>query len=53
MLGPVRGIAERLGAARELAGVGLLSSVRAQVGLEVLQSGIGLVAVFKLLRYKQ
>ena len=41
VLGSVRGVAEGLGAPRELAHVGLLPRVRPQVGLEVLQSAVG------------
>ena len=48
VLGPVGGVAEGLGAAGELAGVGLLSGVRPQVGLQVLQPGIGLLAGLEL-----
>ena len=44
MLGSVGGIAEGLGAARELAGVRLLSGVGSQVGLQVLQPGVSLGA---------
>ena len=48
MLGPVAGVAEGLGAARELAHVGLLPGVRPQVGLEVLQSAVRLPTAFEL-----
>ena len=48
MLGSVRGVAEGLGAARELAHVGLLPSVGPQVGLEVLQPTVRLPASLKL-----
>lgn len=48
MLGPVRGVAEGLGAARELAHVGLLSGVRPQVGLEVLKATVGFPTALKL-----
>ena len=41
MLGPVRGVGECLGAAGELAHVGLLPGVRPQVGLQVLQAAVG------------
>ena len=41
MLGPVRGVGESLGAAGELAHVGLLPGVRPQVGLQVLQAAVG------------
>ena len=50
MLGPVAGVAEGLGAARELAHVGLLPGVRAQVGLQVLQPRVGLSASLELNR---
>ena len=50
VLGPVRGVAEGLGAARELAGVGLLARVGPQVSLQVLEARVGLVAGFELKR---
>lgn len=46
VLGAVAGVAERLRAARELAVVGLLTGVRPDVGLQVLQSRVGLGAPF-------
>ena len=48
MLGTVRGIAEGLGASWELTHVWLLTRVWAQVGLQVLQAGVRLVAAFEL-----
>ena len=48
MLGSVRCVAEGLGAAGELAHVGLLSSVGPQVGLQVLQPAVRLPASLKL-----
>ena len=48
MLGSVRGIAEGFSTARELAGVGFFSSVRSQMGLQVLESRVSLVATLKL-----
>ena len=41
VFGPVRCVAEGLGAAWELAHVGLLPGVRPQVGLQVLQATVG------------
>ena len=41
VFGSIAGIAEGLGASRELAHVGLLPSVRPQVGLQVLQAAVG------------
>ena len=48
VLCPVRGVAEGLGAAGKLAGVGLLPGVGAQVRLQVLQAGVGLGAALEL-----
>ena len=48
VLGSVGGVAEGLGAARELAHVGLLSSVGPQVGLQVLQPAVRLPAALEL-----
>lgn len=48
VLGPIAGVAERLAAAGVLAGVRLLAGVRSQMGLEVLQTGVGLAAAFEL-----
>ena len=48
MLGAVRGVAEGLGAARELAHVGLLPGVTPQMGLQVLQPAVRLPASLKL-----
>ena len=48
MLGAVRGVAEGLGAARELAHVGLLPGVTPKVGLQVLQPAVSFPASFKL-----
>ena len=48
MLGPVAGVAEGLGAARELAHVGLLPRVRPQVRLQVLQPAVRLPAALEL-----
>ena len=48
MLGPVAGVAEGLGAARELAHVGLLPGVTPEVGLQVLQPAVRFPASFKL-----
>ena len=48
MLRSVRCVAEGLGAAGELAHVGLFPSVRSQVGLEVLQPTVRLPASLKL-----
>ena len=48
MLGAVRGVAEGLGAAWELAHVGLLPGVAPQVGLQVLQPAVSLPASLKL-----
>ena len=41
VFGSVRSVAEGLGAAGELAHVGLLPGVRPQVGLQVLQTAVG------------
>ena len=48
VLGPVAGVAEGLGAARELAHVGLLPRVRPQVRLEVLQPAVRLPTALEL-----
>ena len=48
VLRPVRRVAEGLGASRELARVRLLARVRPQVGLQVLQPRVRLVARLKL-----
>ena len=48
MFGSVGSVAEGLGAARELAHVGLLSGVGPQVSLQVLQPAVGLPASFEL-----
>ena len=48
VLGPVRGVAEGLRAAGELAGVGFLAGVGPQMRLEVLQAGVSLQAGLKL-----
>lgn len=48
VLGPVRGIGEGLVASFMLADVRFLSGVRAEVGLKVLQAGVGLRAALKL-----
>ena len=48
MLGPVRGVAESFGATREFAGVGFFSGVRSQMGLQVLEARVSLVAILKL-----
>ena len=48
VLGPVRGVAEGLGASGKFTVVRLLSRVRAQVGLQVLQPGVCLVAALEL-----
>jgi len=48
MFGSVRGIAEGFGAAGELAGVGFFSGVRSQVGLQVLEARVSLVAILEL-----
>ena len=50
VLGAVRGVAEGLGAAWELAHVGLLPGVAPQVGLQVLQATVRLPASLKLKR---
>lgn len=50
VLGPVRGVGEGFVAAFVLADVGFLSGVRAQVGFQVLQTGVGLRAALKLQR---
>lgn len=50
VLGPVRGVGEGLVAAFVLADVGFLPGVRAQVGLQVLQAGVGLGAALELQR---
>ena len=48
VLGAVGGVAEGLGAARELAHVGLLPGVAPQVRLKVLQPAVSLPASLKL-----
>ena len=48
VLGAVRSVAERFLAVRELTHVWLLTSVRAQLRLQVLQSAVGLVAILEL-----
>ena len=48
MLGPIAGVAEGFGAAGELAHVRLLARVGAEVGLEVLQPAVRLLAALKL-----
>ena len=48
MLCSVRSVAEGLGAAGELAHVRLLARVGAEVGLEVLQPAVRLLAALKL-----
>ena len=48
MLGPVRGVAESFGATREFAGIGFFSGVRSQMGLQVLEARVSLVAILKL-----
>lgn len=48
MLGPVRRVAEGLGAPGELAHVGLLPRVAPQMGLQVLQPAVRLPASLKL-----
>lgn len=50
VLGPVRGVGEGLVAAFVLADVGFLPGVRAQMGLQVLQAGVGLGAALELQR---
>ncbi len=52
VLGPVGGVAEGLGAAGELAHVGLLPRVGPQVGLQVLQPAVRLPATLKLAKDK-
>jgi hypothetical protein len=52
VLGPVGGVAEGLGAAGELAHVGLLPRVGPQVGLQVLQPAVRLPATLKLKKEK-
>lgn len=47
VLGSIRGVGEGLGAPRELTHVRLLPCVRPQVGLEVLQAGVSLVATLE------
>jgi len=53
MLGPVGGVAEGFGATGELASVRLFSGVRSQVGLQVFETGICLVAIFELKKKKK
>ena len=48
VFGTVGGIAEGLGAARELAGVGLFAGVRSQMCLQVFKSRISFAAVLEL-----
>ena len=48
MLCSVRGVAEGFSTARELAGVGFFSSMRSQMGLQVLEARVSLVATLKL-----
>lgn len=48
VLGSIRGIGERLIASLVLADVRFLPGVRAQVGLQVLQAGVGLGAALEL-----
>jgi hypothetical protein len=48
MFGSVRSIAEGFAATREFASVGFFSGVRSQMGFQILQTRIGLVAAFKL-----
>ncbi len=53
MLGPVGGVAEGLGAAGELAHVGLLPRVGPQVGLQVFQPAVRLPTTLKLEKGKK
>ena len=48
VFGPIAGVAEGLGASRELAHVGFLPSVGSQVGLQVLQPAVRLPAALEL-----
>ena len=48
VFGSITGVAEGLGASRELAHVGLLPSVGSQVGLQVLQPAVRLPAALEL-----
>ena len=48
MFGSVRGVTESLGAAGKLAHVWLLSGVRSQMGLQVLQTAVRLPTTLKL-----
>ena len=48
VLGAVRSVAERFLTVRKLTHVRLLTSVRTQVSLQVLQSAVGLVAILEL-----
>ena len=48
MFGSIAGVAEGLGASRELAHVGLLPSVGSQVSLQVLQPAVRLPAALEL-----
>lgn len=48
MLGAITGVRESLRAARVLARVGLLSCVASEMGLQVLQAGVGFTAAFEL-----
>lgn len=50
MLGPVRGIAEGFRTARKLAHVRLLSGVRSEMSLQILQPRVRLWAAFKLIK---
>lgn len=50
MLGPVRGIAEGFRTARKLAHVRLLSRVRSEMSLQILQPRVRLWAAFKLIK---
>lgn len=50
MLGPVRGIAEGFCTARKLAHVRLLSGVRSEMSLQILQPRVRLWAAFKLIK---
>lgn len=48
MLSPVRSIGERFVAAFMFTHIWFLPSVRAQVGLQILQARVGLITAFKL-----
>ena len=48
VFGSIAGVAEGLGASRELAHVGLLSGVGPEVGLQVLQPAVSLPASLEL-----